>query len=218
MNDTAARTRPASIQEQLHTAPAHAVTAQVHSSPMLRVIRSMDRRAWMALGGIAAAGSVIGGMLGGGWSAGFGVRAGLMALAAGFAVRAAWTWVRTPGRRARAGDSLRARAASFGGGAYGIVGLGFWLCFEARSLMDSVQKASGVQDLVRESFLQWIWGFSADSIINAVWASIWPVYVLSRYGLIAAAAAYGMVKVMDRVREQYWSGEPPETEPVIAAQ
>lgn len=217
MNDTTTRTPPASMQEQLHTAPRRAVAEQVHGSPMLRVVRSMDRRGWMALGVIAAAGSVMGGVLGSGWTPGFGMRAGLMAIAAAFTARAAWQWIRTPGRRARAGDSLRARAASFGGGAYGIVGLGFWLTFEARSLMESIQKASGVEELVRDSFLQWVWGFSADSIMNAIWASIWPLYVLTKYGLIAAGAAYVAVNVMERVRERFWAESPePEPEPVIA--
>jgi hypothetical protein len=218
MNDTTIRTRRGSLQDQLHAAPRSAVAAQVHGSPMLRVVRSMDRRGWMALGVIAAAGTVIGGMLGSGWSAGFGVRAGLMALAAALTARAAWQWMRTPGRRARAGDSLRARAASFGKGAYGIVGLGFWVAFEARSLMDSVQKAAGVEDLVRDSFLQWVWGFSADSILNAVWASIWPVYVLSKYGLVAAGVAYVAVSMMERVRERIWAEQAPRAEPVIAGQ
>ncbi|MBB4639112.1 hypothetical protein [Longimicrobium terrae] len=218
MNDTTTRTRPTSIQDQLHTAPRSAVAAQVHGSPMLRVVRSMDRRGWMALGVIVAAGTVTGGVLGSGWSPGFGFRAGLMGIAAAWTVRAAWQWMRTPGRRARAGDSLRARAASFGKGAYGIVGLGFWLTFEAKSLMDSVQKAAGVEDLVRDSFLQWVWGFSADSILNAVWASIWPVYVLSKYGLVAAAVAYVTVNMMERVRERIWADEAPPAEPVIAGQ
>lgn len=214
MIDTTTRTRSA-MQEQLHTASRRAVAEQVHSSPMLRVVRSMDRRGWMALGLIVAAGSVLGGVLGSGWNPAFGFKAGLMALAAVFTARAAWQWVRTPGRRARAGDSLRARAASFGGGAYGIVGLGFWLSFEAASLLGNIQKASGVQDLVRQSFMEWVWGFSVDSIMNAIWASMWPVYVLSHYGLIAAAVGYGAVSGLERLRERFWEEA---AEPAIARQ
>ena len=202
------RPRPASLDDRLHSGPGNAVAAQIHSSPMLSVVRSMSGRGWAALGLIAAAGAMIGGALGSGWTAGAGFRAGVMVAAVVITGRAMWRWVRTPGRRARAGDSLRSRVASFGGGAYGVVGLGFWCLLEAQSLGETVQRATGVQDLVRTGFLSWFWGFSVDSIMNAVWASIWPVYLLSHYGLVAAGVAYGMVVMADRMRERYWSSAP----------
>jgi hypothetical protein len=71
-----------------------------------------------------------------------------------------------------------------GGGAYGVVGLATWLYLEAQTLADDVGRATGPMDFIEQKSFSWLIGFSVDSVMNAVWAGIWPVYWFKDHPLV----------------------------------
>jgi hypothetical protein len=71
-----------------------------------------------------------------------------------------------------------------GGGAYGVVGLATWLYLEAQTLAGDVGKATGLMDFIEQKPVSWLIGFSVDSVLNAVWAGIWPIYWFKDHPLV----------------------------------
>jgi hypothetical protein len=138
----------------------------------------------MAVGGIAAVGAAIGAGMGLGWhQSGFFLWL-VVALVLTSAVRVGWRMV----RGGRAAGHVRRRTRSMvqqlGGGAYGVIGLATWLFLEAQTLAGDVGKATGVMDFIEQKSFSWLIGFSVDSVLNAVWAGIWPVYWFKDHPLV----------------------------------
>ncbi|HZG41813.1 MAG TPA: hypothetical protein VEY93_02545 [Longimicrobium sp.] len=145
-------------------------------SPAPHPLAQVGPRAWMAVAGIAAVGAVIGGGMGRGWHQSQFVMWLIVALVLTSSVRAGWRVL----RGGRAAGHVRRRTRSMvqqlGGGAYGVVGLATWLYLEAQTLAEDLGKATGVMDFIEQKSFSWLIGFSVDSVLNAVWAGIWPVY------------------------------------------
>ncbi len=146
------------------------------ASPAPHPLAQVGPRAWVAVGGIAAVGAAIGAGMGLGWHQAAFFRWLLVALVLSYSVRAGWRML----RGGRAAGHVRRRTRSMvqrlGGGAYGVVGLATWLYLEAQTLADDVARATGLMDFVEQKSFSWLIGFSVDSVLNAVWAGIWPVY------------------------------------------
>jgi hypothetical protein len=147
-----------------------------------------DRRAWMAIGGIAAAGAVIGVALARDVHRSPYVPMVLMAAMVVSVARAGWGWLRGRSRRARLRESVLSRVEEYGGGVYGTGAAITLLILSARSLQAEWAQAAGPGDFLRGMTLEWWMGFSGESIRNAVQAGIWPVHWYSGHGLMAAAA------------------------------
>ncbi|HEU0016707.1 MAG TPA: hypothetical protein VFQ45_23695 [Longimicrobium sp.] len=97
----------------------------------------------------------------------------------------------------RAGRHARRLVREYGGGTYGAVALGTWLFLEARALAADWGTSTGVWDFLQDRSLTWLLGFSADSILNAVFASIWPSLALQRFGFWLAAGAVAATFLAD---------------------
>jgi hypothetical protein len=146
------------------------------SEPRPHPLARIGPRAWMAVAGIAAVGAAIGAGMGLGWHQSEFFMWLVIALVLASAGRVGWRVM----RGGRATGHLRRRTRSMvqrlGGGAYGIVGLATWLFLEAQTLADEVGKATGLMDFIEQKSFSWLIGFSVESVMNAVWAGIWPVY------------------------------------------
>jgi hypothetical protein len=138
----------------------------------------------MAVAGIAAVGATIGAGMGLGWHQSELFTWLVVALVLASAVRVGWRVM----RGGRAAGHLRRRTRSMvqrlGGGAYGVVGLATWLYLEAQTLAGDVGKATGVMDFIEQKSVSWLIGFSVDSVLNAVWAGIWPIYWFKDHPLV----------------------------------
>lgn len=147
-----------------------------------------DRRAWMVLGGIAAAGALVGAALAGDVHGSPYVALVLMAAMVVSVARAGWGWLRRGSRRARLRESVLSHVEEYGGGLYG-TGAGITLLvLSARSLQAEWAQAAGLGDFLRGMTLEWWMGFSGESIRNAVQAGIWPVHWYAGHGLTALVA------------------------------
>jgi hypothetical protein len=155
----------------------------------------------MAVGGIAAVGAAIGAGMGLGWhQSGFFLWL-VVAVVLTSAVRVGWRVV----RGGRAAGHVRRRTRSMvqrlGSGAYGVVGLATWLFLEAQTLAGDVAKATGLMDFIEQKSFSWLIGFSVDSVLNAVWAGIWPIYWFKDHPLVIGlvfALAWGGSGVVSR--------------------
>jgi hypothetical protein len=148
----------------------------------------LDRRGWMVLGGIAAAGAVMGAALARDVHRSPLVMPVLVAAMVACTARAGWRWLRGPSRRARLREGVLSHVEDYGGGAYGM-GAGITLLvLSAASLQESWMEAGGWMQFLRGMTLDWWWGFSGESIRNAVQAGIWPLHWYTEHGLAAALA------------------------------
>jgi hypothetical protein len=163
-------------------------------------------RAWIAVAGISAVGAAIGAGMGFGWHNSDFFMWLIVALVLASAVRVGWRVM----RGGRAAGHVRRRTRSMvqrlGGGAYGVVGLATWLYLEAQTLAEDVGKATGLMDFVEQKSFSWLIGFSVDSVLNAVWAGIWPIYWFKDHPLVIGlvfALAWGGSGLVSR-----WTGRP----------
>ncbi|HEU0052482.1 MAG TPA: hypothetical protein VFQ39_04860 [Longimicrobium sp.] len=161
----------------------------------------MPRAGWAALGGICVAGAAVGAALAVDWrSAGIThlalVAAGLAMFASGL-VR----WVR--GGRKYARSRVVEGIEQWGGGGYGTVAFATWLFLELLTLQRDWASADGVAGFVERNALQWLLGFSGDTIKNAVWAGMWPVYWFTRHGLVPVLVAGGLAWAVNAVAERW---------------
>lgn len=144
--------------------------------PRPHPLAQIGPRAWMAVAGIAAVGAAIGAGMGLGWHQSEFFMWLVVAAVLTSTVRAGWRVL----RGGRAAGHVRRRTRSIvqqlGGGAYGVVGLATWLFLEAQTLAEDVGKATGVVDFIEQKSFSWLIGFSVESVMNAVWAGIWPIY------------------------------------------
>lgn len=76
------------------------------------------------------------------------------------------------------------------GGYYGVAALSIFLHAEAIDLIDDL----GGLDLgnidLRRTLIPFLIGFSVDTLMNAIWASIWPVLLYTRSGGLTHLAAF----------------------------
>lgn len=179
------------------------------AEPRTHPLAQVEPRAWMAVGGIAAVAAVIGAGMGRGWHQAEFLKWLIVAVVLTSAVRVGWRVV----RGGRAAGHVRRRTRSMvqrlGGGAYGVVGLATWLFLEAQTLAGDIGKATGVMDFIEQKSFSWLIGFSVESVMNAVWAGIWPVYWFRDQPLVMGlvfALVWGVASV-DRAAAAR-SGEP----------
>jgi hypothetical protein len=173
-------------------APAHApevpapapLAAQAHPGTW----PYLDRRGWMALGGIAAAGALVSAALARDLHRSPLVPMVLLGTMAVCLVRAGWGWLRGPSRRARLREGVLSRVEEYGGGVYG-TGAGITLLvLSAATLQEEWARAGGWMDFLRGMTWDFWMGFSGESIGNAVQAGLWPLHWYSNHGLMAALA------------------------------
>jgi hypothetical protein len=183
--------------------------------PAVHPLAQIGPRAWMAVAGISAVGAVIGAGMGLRWHQSEFFIWLVVALVLTSAVRVGWRVV----RGGRAAGHVRRRTRSMvrrlGGGAYGVVGLATWLYLEAQTLAGDVGKAAGVMDFVEQKSFSWLIGFSVDSVLNAVWAGIWPIYWFKDHPLVIGlvfALAWGGSGVVSR-----WTARPAASSQVDAS-
>lgn len=169
-------------------------------------LAQLDRRAWVAVGIIAAGAATLGGAMGAGWHRSAFLPTLMIAAMGVAAARGGWGWLRGRSRRARMRESVLSRVGAYGGGVYG-TGAGITLLvLSAGSLREEWARADGVMDFLRGMTLEFWMGFSADSIRNAVQAGIWPMHWLSEHGwpavLAVAAAAWAGDALADAWRRR----------------
>lgn len=169
-------------------APARTPARETALVPSWRNPLGLDRRGWLVLGGIAAAGMLATAALARDVHRSPLVLPVLMAAMVACTARAGWRWLRGPSRSARLRESVLSHVEEYGGGVYGM-GAGITLLvLSAASLQESWTKAGGWMPFVRGMTLDWWWGFSGESIRNAVQAGIWPIHWYAGHGLAAALA------------------------------
>jgi hypothetical protein len=178
-------------------------------------LAAMDRRGWMAVGGIAAGAAVIGGALGAGLHRTALFSTLLMSAMVVSVARMGWGWVRGRSRRARLREGVLSRVEEYGGGVYGTGAAITLLVLSAASLREEWARASGLADFLRGMTLEFWIGFSGESIRNAVWAGLWPLHWHAAHGmgavLAVAAAAWAGDALADAWRRREPAAEPAET-------
>jgi hypothetical protein len=175
-----------------------------------------DRRAWMAMGIIAGTGALVGAALGAGLRWPPLVPAVLFAAMAVSFARGAWGWMRGRSRRARLRDGLLTHVEEYGGGFYGTGAAITLLVLSAASLQESWIKAGGWMNFLRGMTLDWWWGFSGESIRNAVQAGMWPIHWYTKHGLVAALAVGAAAWAGDALADAWRRREPVEEDAPIA--
>ena len=78
-----------------------------------------------------------------------------------------------------------------GGGYYALVAVGTFLCMEVTSFIDSFNTAEEVEAFVISEWIQAIFLFGIETIINSFLAGIWPFMWISWLGLTTALAYAG---------------------------
>lgn len=211
--DTLTDTAPAPARAL--DAPAPAPLAPV---PNVGTFLHLDRRGWMALGGIAAAGALVSVALARDLHRSPLVPVVLMGTMAVCLVRAGWGWLRGPSRRARLREGVLSHVEAYGGGVYG-TGAGITLLvLSAATLREEWARAGGWMDCLRGMTWDFWMGFSGDSIRNAVQAGLWPIHWYAEHGLMAAMAVGAAAWAGDalanawRRRDPVDAGTPADTE------
>lgn len=80
-----------------------------------------------------------------------------------------------------------------GGGFYGLGYVITFVSLEIRAISGDFSGSSGIGDLITSQLVQYVIRFSVDSLLNAVFAVIWPVYLLqwaNGLGIIVLVGAY----------------------------
>lgn len=147
-----------------------------------------DRRAQMALGGIALFAALTGAALGAGVHRSPLVPVVLASVMAVSLARTGWSWLRGRSRRAGLREGLLARVEEYGGGVYGTGAAITLLVLSAASLRADWAQAAGALDFFRGMTLDWWIGFSGESIRNAVQAGMWPLHWYREHGWAGALA------------------------------
>ena len=80
---------------------------------------------------------------------------------------------------------LNAAIDDRGGGYYGILALITFLILEVRMLWAEWLDADSLESFLTQLGFEALLGFSAESVIHAVWASIWPFYWYTHLGVNA---------------------------------
>jgi hypothetical protein len=199
--DTAIDTRPDRAPE----APAPAPLAP---APSPGTFLYLDRRGWMAMGGIAAAAVGIGFAMGKDLHESPLIPVVLVAAMVVSVARAGWRWLRGPSRRARMRESVLSRVEAYGGGVYG-TGAGITLLIlSAASMQKEWAQAGGWMNFLRGMTWEFWMGFSGDSIGNAVQAGMWPLHWYAQHGLVAAMAVGAAAWAGDALADAWRRREP----------
>ena len=78
-----------------------------------------------------------------------------------------------------------------GGGYYALVAVGTFLYMEVTSFIDSFNTAEGIEAFVNSEWIQAIFLFGIETLINSFLAGIWPFLWISWMGLTTALAYAG---------------------------
>lgn len=76
-------------------------------------------------------------------------------------------------------------------GWYLIVAVAYFALAETVDVLNALRAIGGLEDLAANAFWRWLVGFSVESILNMVWASLWPLMTLKDFGLRATALMAG---------------------------
>lgn len=129
----------------------------------------------------------------------------LTALALYSGCAALLAWVRRSDRaavlRTRIGESVE----EFGGGFYGTGGLATFLYLEGLELHSRWAAAPGWGEFLRTLSLEWLIGFSVDSLLNGVQALIWPVHWMRELGPGPALAGAALLWLVHAAVARLWS-------------
>jgi hypothetical protein len=82
--------------------------------------------------------------------------------------------------------------ADLGKGFYGVMGLAVFLLLEIDTLRANFSGPEPIRAFLSELGLNWLIGFSLDSLMNFLQALVWPVRVLDTLGTNAALAIGGL--------------------------
>lgn len=72
---------------------------------------------------------------------------------------------------------------SVSSGFYGLVALASFALAEATDLADDIAAFDIAAFGISEWLIPWLTGFSIDSVMNMIWATVWPLKLISEYGL-----------------------------------
>lgn len=92
-------------------------------------------------------------------------------------------------------------------GFYGVMALATYAHLELRTFVESVVEFEFGSDLVRDTLMQWVMGFSVDSLKNFVMAMAWPATLWGKQAtglapVILVAASWGVYEIGRRLLPQ----------------
>jgi hypothetical protein len=93
------------------------------------------------------------------------------------------------------------------GGWYPVVAVAYFALAEVDAALARWAASASVESLVRESVVSQLMGFSVDSFMNAVFASLWPIMLVRDHGLVPTAVLAGAAWAL------WWLGRLPFGEP-----
>jgi hypothetical protein len=93
------------------------------------------------------------------------------------------------------------------GGWYLVVAVAYFALAEVDAALARLAASASIESLVRESVVSQLVGFSVDSFMNAVFASLWPMMLMRDHGTIPVAVLAGAVWAL------WWLGRLPFGEP-----
>ncbi len=86
---------------------------------------------------------------------------------------------------------MHAAVLSNGFGFYGVMTLARFLQLELHDLIEGLAEFDFGGNLVRELFMDWLIGFSQQSLMNSIDAFMWPVKLMTAYGMYSAGIIAG---------------------------
>jgi hypothetical protein len=84
-----------------------------------------------------------------------------------------------------------------GGGFYGLGYVVTFVWLEIRAISGDIGGGGDIGDIITAQILQYIFRFSLDSLLNAIFAVIWPIYLLqwaNGFGIVALIGAYAVYR------------------------
>ena len=103
-----------------------------------------------------------------------------------YALLVAASWLPAGGLSQRVDKLLDDWVGKASSGWYGVMGIATFTKLELESILKSLRDFDPAHIDWSGAVMQWLMGFSLESLLNAVWASIWPFLLISNRGVAVA--------------------------------